>query len=42
MTPDPEAVEFRRQLQLLHRDRLLIAACTILGAATALVVSFVV
>ena len=42
MTPDIETVEFRRQLQLLHRHRALIAACTVLGAATALVVSFVI
>lgn len=40
MTPDIETAEFRRQLQLLHRHRTLIVACTVLGAATALVVSF--
>src|SRR3954469_24971480 len=40
MTPDIETPEFRRQLQLLHRDRHLIVACTVLGAAVALVLSF--
>jgi uncharacterized protein involved in exopolysaccharide biosynthesis len=41
MTPDTDAVQFRRQVQLLHRHRNLIVACTGLAAATALVVSFV-
>ena len=39
MTPDIETVEFRRQLQLLHRHRNLIVACTVVGAAVALGVS---
>ena len=41
MTPDIEAVELRRQLRLLHRHRVLIAACTLLGGVVALAVSFI-
>jgi uncharacterized protein involved in exopolysaccharide biosynthesis len=42
MTPDSETVDLRRQLRLLHRHRVLIASCTLLGAVVALVVSFVI
>jgi uncharacterized protein involved in exopolysaccharide biosynthesis len=42
MTPDNETVDLRRQLRLLHRHRVLIASCTVLGAVVALIVSFVI
>ena len=42
MTPDIETVELRRHLRLLQRHRVLIAACTLLGAVVALAMSFIV
>jgi uncharacterized protein involved in exopolysaccharide biosynthesis len=41
MTPDIETVELHRHLRLLNRHRTLILACTLLGVAVALAMSFV-